>query len=110
MCPSTYSRLYKVPDDSTGRNLTIDICTVSDGCLDVFNFRMVEGDRSALEAPGNAVIPESLALKLFKGEPATGRILIAYDGTEPITVSGVYTVYPCLHQRADFHCRLHQFH
>ncbi|MBO8452225.1 MAG: ABC transporter permease [Bacteroidetes bacterium] len=94
MCPSTYSRLYKVPDDSTGRNLTIDICTVSDGCLDVFNFRMVEGDRSALEAPGNAVIPESLALKLFKGVPATGRILVAYDGTEPITVSGVYENFP----------------
>ena len=94
MFPSIYSKLYKVPGDSTGRNLPIDIWTVSAGCLDVFNFHMVEGDRSALEVKGNAVIPESLALKLFKGEPAAGRILVGYNGTEPMTVTGVYRDFP----------------
>ena len=94
MSPSIESKLYGMPGDSTGRNLPIDVWTVSAGCLDVFNFRMVEGDRSALEIPGNAVIPESLALKLFKGEPATGRVLVSYNGTESMTVTGVYRDFP----------------
>jgi putative ABC transport system permease protein len=65
---------------------------VSTGYPDVFPFDMLEGDSRALNDPEKALIPESLARKLFAGEPATGRLLEEKDKT--YTIGGVYRDFP----------------
>ena len=89
MYPSIRSGLYKIQGDSSGMNRAIDIWPVSSGCLDVFGFTMTEGNRSALELHGNAIIPESLAARLFNGKPATGQMLISVNGLTDLTIAGV---------------------
>lgn len=94
MYPSIRSGLYKIQGDSSGMNRAIDIWPVSSGCLDVFGFTMTEGNRSALELHGNAIIPESLAARLFNGKPATGQMLISVNGLTDLTIAGVYKDFP----------------
>jgi putative ABC transport system permease protein len=65
---------------------------VSPGYTDVFSFYMLEGDRRALEEPDLALIPESLAKKLFGERPATGQTL--QEGDRRYTVGGVYRDFP----------------
>ncbi|MDR2118223.1 MAG: ABC transporter permease [Tannerellaceae bacterium] len=66
--------------------------TVSPGYADVFAFDMLEGDARTLDEPDRALIPESLAKKLFGREPATGRRLEGRD--RAYTVGGVYRDFP----------------
>jgi putative ABC transport system permease protein len=60
----------------------------SPGFAGVFTPDMLEGSERALDEPEKALIPESLAHKLFGNEPATGRQLIGRDQT--YTVGGVF--------------------
>lgn len=73
---------------------------------DVFHFDMVEGSAKALEAPNTALIPQSMARKLFGEEPAIGKVLRSGEinsmisgtfnevvGTD-FTVGGVYKDFP----------------
>jgi putative ABC transport system permease protein len=64
---------------------------VSASFTDVFTFEMLEGDAQCLVAPENALIPQSLAQKLFGGEPALGKRL---TGETSYTVGGVYRDFP----------------
>lgn len=89
------SALWQIEKDGDMRGHYLQKCNVSPGILDVFSFNMTEGDRSALKAPGSAVIPESLAETLFGDRPATGRILHATDSTDiDRTITGVYRDFP----------------
>lgn len=68
---------------------------VSSEILKVFAFRMIEGDLNSLDAPGSAVIPESMARRMFGNSPATGQILHATaEGDIDRTVTGVYRDFP----------------
>jgi putative ABC transport system permease protein len=53
---------------------------------------MVEGNGRTLDEPDQALIPLSLARKLFGREPATGKLLAERDRT--LTVGGVYRDFP----------------
>jgi len=66
--------------------------TVSPGFTDVFTFDFVEGADDALNVPGNAILPLSLARKLFGKESAIGRQLIFEN--ENRTVGAVYRDFP----------------
>ncbi|MDR2809226.1 MAG: ABC transporter permease [Tannerellaceae bacterium] len=66
--------------------------TASPGFPDVFTPDMLEGSDRALDDPEKALIPESLARKLFADEPATGKQLIGRDKT--YTVGGVFRDFP----------------
>jgi putative ABC transport system permease protein len=66
--------------------------TVSPGFAGVFTFDMLEGNAGALEEPLQALIPQSLALKIFGREPAVGKRLAA--GDRNYTVGGVYRDFP----------------
>jgi putative ABC transport system permease protein len=66
--------------------------SVTPSFADVFAFDMVEGTDRALGDPDKALIPLSLSLKLFGGEPATGRQLAGRNQT--LTVGGVYRDFP----------------
>ena len=68
---------------------------VSPGTLDVFGFMMAEGGSDALDAPLSAVIPESMAKRLFGDEPATGKLLYpSADDDIERTITGVYKDFP----------------
>lgn len=59
---------------------------------EVFDFDMAEGLATALEAPDNVLIPQSLALKLFGNTSAIGKVL--KDKDLSFTVGGVYKDFP----------------
>ena len=77
-----------------------DIKFVTDGFLEVFGVKMVEGNAGALGNLSTAVIPESLAETMFPGESALGKILYTdtpymFSETDgAVTVVGVYEDFP----------------
>ena len=73
-----------------------DITWVSPGFLKVFGFNMVTGDRDALSEPGAAVIPESMALRMFGTADPTGAMLYAKNNSQnpDIKITGVYKDFP----------------
>jgi putative ABC transport system permease protein len=65
---------------------------VTPSFADVFTLDMTEGSDRALADPEKALIPQSLARKLFGREPAVGRTLTGREAT--YTVGGVYRDFP----------------
>ena len=59
---------------------------------EVFGLEMLEGDRDAMSVNGMAIIPESLAVKLFGNEPALDKQIIVGPWTN--TIKGVYKDFP----------------
>lgn len=69
--------------------------------VDMFDFRMVEGDRKALEQPDRVLIPESMAKRFFGDAPAIDQRItfmndtVAVSFLRPVvTVGGVYKDFP----------------
>lgn len=56
--------------------------------LDLFRFKMKEGDITCMKLPDQVVIPESLSLKMFGSESALGKTI--YAGESGYTIGGVY--------------------
>ncbi len=87
----------KASDSQRKMNKRTMVC-VSEQFIDVFGIRMVEGDRHALERPGTAIIPKSLAETLFPGESALGKLLQTdskfLESIKEVTVTGVYEDFP----------------
>lgn len=62
---------------------------------EMFDFRMIEGDRKALREPNRVLIPQSMALRFFGGAPALNRrITFVNDTATMMTVGGVYKDFP----------------
>ena len=61
--------------------------------MQVFDFKMLEGDDKALMEPNSCILPESLARKFFGNESAIGQQLIDQSG-KAVTVKGVYHDFP----------------
>ena len=61
--------------------------------MQVFDFKMLEGDDKALMEPNSCILPESLVRKFFGNEPAIGQQLIDQSG-KAVTVKGVYHDFP----------------
>jgi len=59
---------------------------------DVIEFKMVEGEKDAMEKPNTVLIPLSLSRKLFGNETAMGRQFKSED--EIYTIGGVYKDFP----------------
>ena len=82
-------------EKTVGYRLSCDL--VQPGFTEVFGVNILEGDSSSLTVPGKAIIPESMAEMLFRGD-ATGKIL----ETEPnyffpdgkVTIGAVYEDFP----------------
>ncbi|MDR1221502.1 MAG: ABC transporter permease [Tannerella sp.] len=66
---------------------------VSPGILEVFDMEIVEGDVLRFAEPGQALLPESLARKMYGEAPAAGRRIVRSDGSS-LTVGGVYRDFP----------------
>jgi putative ABC transport system permease protein len=67
--------------------------TVSPSFTDVFTFEMAEGNANAIAEPDKALLPLSLARKLFGNEPAVGKLL-HLSSDKRYTVGGVYRDFP----------------
>ena len=84
---------YFSVEQGGGKNVYLESSvTVSPGYADVFTFDMLEGDAHALGEPLQALIPQSLARKIFGNEPAVGKRLAA--GEQNYTVAGVFRDFP----------------
>ena len=85
--------LFFSVDAPGGKNFYQEtVCGVSPGYADVFTFDMLEGDARTLEEPDKALIPRSLAHKIFGNEAAVGRRLEGKN--EAYTVGGVFRDFP----------------
>lgn len=86
---------YSVEQDGERHNYKDAIASASSGLTRVFHFDMVEGDETALDQPQTAIIPESMARKLFGNESAIGKSLMnAETGNSVLTISGVFKDFP----------------
>lgn len=89
------SGFWGIDRNGTREKHTLRQWEASPQILEVFGFEMTEGDRNALDAPWTAVIPESMARRLFGDSPATGQILHASDSSAvDRTITGVYKDFP----------------
>ena len=85
-------------DGGTPSGYKRDLLFVSEGFIDVFGIKMIEGDSHSLEGPNSVIIPRSLAENMFPGEPALGKLLKTdakyMELPREITVTGVYEDFP----------------
>lgn len=92
--PETYITVEEEGKQPVGYHESIKF--VTDGFINVFGVRMLEGGEDALEQLSTAIIPESLAKVMFPGESALGKLLhtdtpYVFQETEgTVTITGVY--------------------
>jgi putative ABC transport system permease protein len=68
---------------------------VSEGFDTVFDMEMTEGTASSLKEPGNVLLPQSLARRMFGDRQAVGkRIFPQSPGASSFIVGGVYRDFP----------------
>lgn len=82
----------KVDRNGTLSGFNEDANLVHPDFAEVFDFQMLEGDRKALERPGNVILSQSVAHRLFGDEDALNKTIIFGDTT--MTVGGVYRDFP----------------
>ena len=92
--PSSGDEFFFIERNGTRENFLEPWHRVTPDYAKVFSFDMVEGDAQALEKPSTALIPESIAKKLFGDESAVGKRLVHRDRGRALTVGGVYRDFP----------------
>lgn len=90
--PYLGSRQFTAEIDGIRHGYEEKILRATPNISDVFPFDMTEGSVEALNAPGNVLIPKSVASKIFGDHPAIGGLLVFDD--ETVTVGGVYKDFP----------------
>lgn len=72
-----------------------DINIAEQGLLDIFDFKIIDGQReNALTKPNTAIVTRSTALKYFGTEKAAGRLLLTEPGDPTFTISAVIEDFP----------------
>ena len=90
--PMSRNIFFHVENDSVRNFYEERVKQVSPEYTDVFTFDFTEGYEEALKMPENAIIPLSLALKIFGKESAVGKQLVNPQGI--LTVGAVYRDFP----------------
>lgn len=86
---------YSVEHNGDRQNYQDPVTSVTPEATRVFHFDMVEGDETALDQPRSAIIPESMARRLFGDEPARGKQLLNVEtGNALYTIGGVFKDFP----------------
>jgi len=67
---------------------------VSPESLEIFDFDIISGDPEEFENPGHALIPASLAAKLFPGVNAVGQLISIRNDETQYPVAAVYNDFP----------------
>lgn len=85
--PMSFSDYSLVKINNERLNITTSI--VGDNFFSIFSFPLIIGNKDyVLESPGNAIISESFARKVFGDKDPIGETII-YDNSVTVTVSGV---------------------
>lgn len=79
---------FSVETEGIKRNYEEKMAKAYPSLVDVFQFEMIEGEANALESPEKALMPESMARKIFGSASAVGHVLMTRNGS--YTVGGVY--------------------
>ena len=90
--PWTGNAFFHVEKDGARHFFEENIKSVSPAYTDVFTFDFTEGPNDALKTPESAIIPLSLARKIFGNESAVGQQLVSQ--WETVTVGAVYRDFP----------------
>ncbi|MEZ0610953.1 ABC transporter permease [Fibrella sp. WM1] len=91
---STGTRPAWLTVDADHRQKPTNVGFADQSLLSVMGFKLSEGDpRTALVQPGQIVLTQALAEKLFGNKPPVGKV-ITYDKRYPLTVSGVFAELP----------------
>ena len=80
-------------EEGESRGIMIPVRKTSDGFTDVFTPEIIEGTAVSLSEPGKALLPESLARKMFGQTSPIDRIVTLPDGTFFI-IGAVYKDFP----------------
>ena len=83
---------FSVENNNESRNFTEKTLSVTSNYPEFFSFDMLEGDIHALKEPGKAIIPLSLAQKMFGKESAIDKQLKGRE--QSYIVGGVYSDFP----------------
>ena len=90
--PRARPAFFYVESDNVRNYYEEMVKQVSPEYTDVFTFEFTEGDEKSLKTPENAIIPLSLARKIFGIESAVGKQLV--NPQETLTVGAVYCDFP----------------
>lgn len=86
---------YSVDQGGERQNFKDPVVNTTAGITRVFHFDMVEGNETALDQPETAIIPESMAHRLFGNESAIGKRLMGAESENTLaTISGVFKDFP----------------
>ncbi|WP_347394780.1 ABC transporter permease, partial [Parabacteroides leei] len=86
---------YSVEQGGERKNFKDPVVNTTSGITRVFHFDMVEGNETALDQPETAIIPESMARRLFGNESAIGKRLMSAESENTLaTISGVFKDFP----------------
>ncbi len=77
-----------MPVSASSGEAILNIAIADPGFLDIFRFDFIEGDLSALNRPGGAVLTADAAARLFGGGPALGETVLI-NGAEEASVTAV---------------------
>jgi putative ABC transport system permease protein len=89
-----------VGDSADRRGFLAPLIPCYPNITQIFGYEFTEGDGSCLNNPGMAIIPQSLARRMFGDEPATGKMI--YNSNQNfgitelgnMTIGGVYKDFP----------------
>jgi putative ABC transport system permease protein len=91
----SYSRIYKPADlvvrtaDNQRFFTEKNILAVDSTFLQLFSFKVLEGNAATAIQPGSIVLTKEMAAKYFGEGPAIGKILLVNKDKKPFTVSAV---------------------
>lgn len=83
---------YETPEGES-RGMMIPIHKVSEGFTDVFDMELLEGEIKSFSELGKALLPESLARRMFGNHSPIDRQITLSDGTF-FTIGAVYKDFP----------------
>jgi putative ABC transport system permease protein len=89
-----------VEDNMSVKGFIENIVTCYPDIVNIFGFSLTEGDVNCLKDPEKALIPESMAKRMFGGESSVGKLLYLNRSIwtkaefKSLTVGGVYKDFP----------------
>lgn len=92
-----YSFYLKVGEGEKLRGFQEKLALCYPDIVDVFDFTILEGDRNCLQDPDMAMIPESLARRMFDDASAIGQHIVTTQNlgeSTSMTVGAVYKDFP----------------
>lgn len=92
MYASVFDSFFTVDEEAHPQTYVEKMMDTTEGYIDIFKPEMVEGSAQSLLEPDHVLIPQSVAKRVFKDQPAVNKHLRGEDFVW--TVGGVYKDFP----------------